>query len=365
MHTMNLIRFIRMSFLPLFLFAASFFVSCSEEPTTPTDQTDTVKALDSIRTLVSADITNNVILPTYLELRDKVALLRDAAAAYSSAPTEANWLATRAAWHAARNPWESCEAFIFGPADFKALDPALDLWPLNRTDLDSIIVGTISLHVDSVSVFNDNVKGSHAAEYLLFGDSNQKVFSQMTSREIEYLVGVTADMAKNTKILYDSWSPAGENYAALFQSYPNSRYSSPKDGLSEMLQGMIDLSVELYGTKMEGPYSSRELKYDESAFSDNSIVDFIENVNSIKRMYTGVNGSHSGKGISFLVQRKDAALDIEVREVIATCETAILNITPTFGKAITVNRPAIEAAITAVERLYQILENEVKPIVTQ
>jgi predicted lipoprotein len=177
--------------LVLLTIFSAFFAGCTEDPVVPNN--------DALKTQVTSDITTNVILPTYLELRDKTALLRDAAATYSASPTEANWLAARAAWYAARDPWEACEAFIFGPADFKALDPALDLWPLNRTDLDSILVSSIPITVEAVANFNENVKGSHTAEYLLFGDTNQKVFSQMTPREIEYLVAVTADIAKGSR----------------------------------------------------------------------------------------------------------------------------------------------------------------------
>jgi putative iron-regulated protein len=353
---------IRALFITLFFLVLVSVSSCSDDPIVPNEptNTDSLKSVDSLRTLVSADITNNVILPTYLELRNKTAALRDAAAAYSANPIEANWLATRAAWYAARSPWESSEAFIFGPADFKGLDPALDLWPLNRIDLDSILVSDISLTVEAVAGFNENVKGSHTAEYLLFGDTNQKVFSQMTPREIEYLVAVTADIAKNTEILYNSWVSSGENYAAIFEKYPNSRYPTPKDGISEMIVGMIDLSVELYDTKMQIPYTSRELKYDESAFSDNSVLDFQENLNCIKRMYTGENGAHTGKGLTHLVQLANPSLDVRVREKITNAEIAVSAITPTFGKAITSNRPKIAEAITAVESLYRILEDSVK-----
>lgn len=318
---------------------------------------------DSLKVQVTSDITTNVILPTYLELRDKTAALRDAAATYSTAPTEANWLATRAAWYAARDPWEASEAFIFGPADFKGLDPALDLWPLNRTDLDSILNSDIPLTPETVANFNENVKGSHTAEYLLFGDTNQKVFSQMTPREIEYLVAVTADIAKNTEILYNSWSPTSENYAAMFMGYPNSRYASGNAGLSEMIQGMIDLSVELYETKMEVPLASKELKYDESAFSDNSIQDFTNNLLCIKRMYTGENGARSGKGITHVVQLTSTSLDNSVRQKIAVSEAAVAAITPTFGKAILNNSQSVRDAIAAVEKLYKVLEDSVKVVI--
>ncbi|HEY6171662.1 MAG TPA: imelysin family protein [Candidatus Kapabacteria bacterium] len=341
------------------LFTATI-IGCTEDPVQPDPVTPN---RDSLKTVVTSNITTNIILPTYAELRDKTAALRDAAAVYSASQTETNWLAARAAWYAARDPWEACEAFIFGPADFKALDPALDLWPLNRTDLDSILNSTISLTPEAVANFNENVKGSHTAEYLLFGDTNQKVFSQMTSREIEYLVAVTVDIAKNTEILYNEWSPADKNYADHFLVYPNTRYATANDGLSEMITGMIDLSVELYETKMEVPLASKELKYDESAFSDNSIKDFQHNLLCIKRMYTGENGSHVGKGISAVVLLTDTLLDNSVRQKIAASEAAVAAITPTFGKAILNNSQTVRDAITAVEKLYRVLEDSVRVVI--
>ena len=43
------------------------------------------------------------------------------------------------AWVAARVPWEQSEGFLFGPVDTFGYDPAMDSWPVNRTDLDAVL----------------------------------------------------------------------------------------------------------------------------------------------------------------------------------------------------------------------------------
>ena len=69
----------------------------------------------------------------------RVLTVAGAVAALRENPGDATLGAACEAWIAARLPWEASEGFLFGPVDFNGYDPALDTWPVNRTDLEGVI----------------------------------------------------------------------------------------------------------------------------------------------------------------------------------------------------------------------------------
>ena len=69
------------------------------------------------------------------------------------------------AWKKTRIAWESSEAFLFGPAKSENLDPALDSWPLDKTQLDGILNGKDA--IDKIQL-TELTSGFHTLEYLLF-----------------------------------------------------------------------------------------------------------------------------------------------------------------------------------------------------
>ncbi|MEK7253217.1 MAG: imelysin family protein, partial [Bacteroidota bacterium] len=113
-----------------FVFTVLAFAACGDDEQAPV--TEDYQS-------VLANLGNNVILKTYDDLRDAAAALQSATAALEADPTAANLEAARAAWVAARSPWEQSEGFLFGPVDQEGLDPSLDSWPVNVTDLDNVL----------------------------------------------------------------------------------------------------------------------------------------------------------------------------------------------------------------------------------
>ena len=125
------------------------------------------------------DYAKIVVTPTYKDMKDAAKKLYDAAVAFQSNPTQANLNAACEAWRANRIPWEQSEAFLFGPADVLGLDPSLDSWPLDQSGIWNVLKNIASgATVDQVigSIQNDEVRGFHTIELLLFKDGeNRKV----------------------------------------------------------------------------------------------------------------------------------------------------------------------------------------------
>jgi len=143
---------------------------------------------DAVLNEVVKTYVNDVVLPTYLDLKDEVAVLLEKVSALQKNPTDANFKAAAAQWIVARKPWETSEAFLFGPVADKGLDPNMDSWPLDADAIVNIlnsgdftklqwngefITDENGDPVESIASAQ-NVRGFHTLEFLLFKDGDPR-----------------------------------------------------------------------------------------------------------------------------------------------------------------------------------------------
>lgn len=124
---------------------------------------------------------DEVVLPTYKNLRDKNNALKQAVAAFTANPSNENFAHACKAWLSAREPWEKSEAFLFGPVDALGLDPNMDSWPLDQVSIFNILKSGNFNDLNWTDGDNDekieasqNVRGFHTLEYLLFKDGQPR-----------------------------------------------------------------------------------------------------------------------------------------------------------------------------------------------
>jgi predicted lipoprotein len=122
---------------------------------------------------------DEVVVPTYKELRNRAWTLYKAVDALRLDPTNQSKLnAACEAWRAARVPWEQSEAVLFGPAsdDMLGLDPSMDSWPLSQEDIAKILqnsnLKTVEEFIGAIS--GEDVRGFHTLELLLFKDGQNR-----------------------------------------------------------------------------------------------------------------------------------------------------------------------------------------------
>ena len=132
------------------------------------------------------------VLPTYSQMSDSAIEFNKAVAKLKESASDENLAKAAAAWSKVRTSWERSEAFLFGPAAFASLDPNLDSWPLDQSQLDSLIKaineGRISIDAGYVrGGLGAAFRGFHAAEYLLFREGKVRKAAEMSKGELEYL----------------------------------------------------------------------------------------------------------------------------------------------------------------------------------
>lgn len=128
---------------------------------------------------------DNVVLPTYKELKERNAAMLTAVKDLASKRSNAAFEAACNTWLSAREPWEKSEAFLFGPVDNLGLDPNMDSWPL---DQDMIVNHLNSGNFDDLEWGDgddgdkveaaQNIRGFHTLEFLLFKDGQPRTVSK-------------------------------------------------------------------------------------------------------------------------------------------------------------------------------------------
>ncbi|MCC6899277.1 MAG: peptidase M75 [Polyangiaceae bacterium] len=315
---------------------------------------------------VVVDYTDKVVVGTYELLATRLHALSAAAAALKAAPTEANLESARQAWVDARKPWEQSEAFLFGPVDAKGFDPALDSWPVNRTDLDGVLASKDELTPAYVKNLDPTLRGFHTAEYLIYGVDSKKAAAALTPRELDYLSAVTGNMASVADELVSAWKVGPDAYADVLKGAgKNSVYPSRQSAAEEIVRGMIAIADEVANGKIADPVEQKDPNLVESQFSFNSLADFADNVRSIQNAYTGDNpdAGSTGVGLDEWIAELDPALDQRVKQEIADSLAALGAIPPPFSTALTSPDAAgqISAAQTTIRTLQSTLEKDVLP----
>ena len=170
----------------------------------------------------TAKVIDNVIVKGYTNLGVEATKLATALTTLKNTPTAENVQAARTQWRATRQYWEGGEGHIFGPVDTLGVDPKVDSWPVDKTQLDGALSGW-NPELSNIDGFPVTMKGFHAIEYLLFGDGAGAIQESATDAatrlqtpvgdedtaedkiRLKYLEALGKSFAKDIKSLVDAW----------------------------------------------------------------------------------------------------------------------------------------------------------------
>jgi len=341
--------------------ALAFGAGCSDDdgPTTPDLTYDYAAVL--------AAYADHVVVATYADMAAKCDALATACDSLAAAPSQAVLDAAAAAWVDARSPWECSEAFLFGPAGFMNLDPSLDSWPVDHLQLDDVLASSFELSPEFVADgLGPALRGYHTVEYLLFREGAPRAVGELSARELAYVAAAAAVLADDAATLHDAWSdgidggtPFRDEFAAAGTG--GSRYSGQTAAVQELIEGMIAICDEVANGKIADPYDENDTSLVESQFSFNSLVDFQDNLRSVRNAYLGeyhrLGTDHVG--LTDAVAEMDAQLDARVRAEMDAAVAAIAAIPAPFRDNLDA-ATAIEAAQAAVVTVMTSLEADVK-----
>lgn len=313
-----------------------------------------------------------VVVSTYELLHTRIGTLSESVDALAADPSEAQLTSAQGAWISARQPWELSEAHLFGPVDSEGFDPALDSWPVNRTDLDAVLASEDALTDEYVRNLDPTVQGFHTAEYLLFGVERSRKAAELGDRELAYLAAVTHGMEAVSRELEARWKEGTEDalpYAEVLRTageQGNRVYPSKTAAAQEILFGIIGILDEVANGKIADPFDEQDVRLVESQFSFNSLTDFTNNIQGAENAYLGRNPKTHASGSSFseFVAGRDSDLDDRVKEEFSLAKGKLGDIPAPFRDAILDPdaQPSIEAAQEAIRTLKSTFEDHVLPM---
>lgn len=315
-------------------------------------------------TQVLADFANTVVNPNYLDIQAKASALSAAITELNTNTTDANLSAARNAWKALRQPWEQCEAFLFGPVEDFNYDPTMDTWPVNKTDLDSLLSSANPLSISDIDALAESLKGFHPLEYVLFGSGGTKTAADFTAREKQYMVSLTQSLYNTTTALRNSWDPNNGNFTHQVVNAGNgsNRYATRKDALVAIVTAMAGICDEVAGGKMEdpltgGPGGTPDSTLEESQFSHNSTTDFKNNITGVLNAYIG-KYTNDGHGLNEIVAAKNTSLDNTLQTQMNAAINSFNSIDANYGAAVYTQQVQIHNAQSAINTLKTTLEND-------
>ena len=326
------------------VFATLNFVSCKR------DNDNTVE--DAQAAAVAEQFVDNTVAPTYTALAAKAEQLASQLAALKANPTNAGVREACETFLAAREQWEMSEAFLFGAAGDFGIDPHIDSWPLDEDAFNTLMNSPAMIEAldseDGDAVAGDRLGnallGFHGIEYILFANGQPKDVSNITANQWIYVVAVAGDLRNRCYQLEVGWigdkAPKSHiekldeleiayTVAGSENSYGDnmknagkagSTYSSRTAALMAILQGCSDIADEVGSSKIYAAWHGEDITYIESPYSQKSIIDFYNNILSIRNAYMGgVEGQRDeAKSLHSFVKSHDASIDGHVTTAIET-----------------------------------------------
>lgn len=349
-----------------FVLALATIVLSSACKKTTGDDTSAIVDV-SLTGKVLGHFATNVATANLFDLQNRATEMDAAIGLFVSSPSQNGLEAARQKWYATRIAWEQSEAFLFGPVATKELDPAIDSWPVNFVDIDSVISGNSAYSNDFMDSLNPTLKGFHPIEYLLFGNNGSRQYNDLSPRQLQYLLALSAHLKRVTAQMYQEWWVNGGNYATQVSAAgtgASTEFATQKDAVLEVVNAMVGIVDEVSNGKIQDPFSEQNPGLEESPFSANSWTDFKNNITGVRNVYYGQYGL-TGVSLSDWVKQYNKSLDTKIAQKIDAAINNINGYTMPFGQAI-INQPSsIVATQGLLNDLKNTLEGELIPLVQQ
>lgn len=314
--------------------------------------------------IVLANFAEKLLIPNLVRLDSKADLLSQSIALFVVSSTDANLKAAQNTWLDTRLEWEQSEACLFGPVATLELDPAIDSWPVNFVEIDSVLNSSAVFSDAYIDSLSSTLKGFHSIEYLLFGKSKSRKAIELTNRQKDFLLAISKHLKKITKQMHWEWESSGNNYEKhlLKAGTAESIYKTKKEAMLEVVNGIIGIVDEVANGKIHVPFLAQDSTLEESPFALNSWTDFTNNIIGAENAYFCIKGS-GNEGVHTFVSQYSLALNTSIEQQFSTCINSLKAFKEPFGRAIYNQPTAITSLQTQLNELKTKLENELLPLI--
>lgn len=308
------------------------------------------------------DISNNLIIPKYTNLDQKVSALQTAAATYTTIQDTNNLNLVRNAWIETDLAYRQIEWAYFGPANipfnvYLFLDSFSRAFPIDPTLIESKITSNLTpsgLRVD----------GLDAVEYLLFKDNastTNTAFADANRRT--YLTKLIQDIKTQTGLLIFHWdkSRSSSFYYAFTNAGKGSReYPNTKDGLTELTNQMVFFCNTIVDIKIAEPSGLRAINLGvkditkvETPYANLSFDSLLQNLQG----FSDIGDAGLYKFLALRSETVVPRLQEQIRITSASVSSLKLKY-GTFQNAITTGNSDVEVMLNEFKKLRVLISTE-------
>ncbi|MES2456962.1 MAG: imelysin family protein [Bacteroidota bacterium] len=339
------------------------FLACSKSGGNKPEPGDT--SFD--KTAMLTYIADQMIIPSYSGLQQKVNSLQVAVVAFADAPSVTTQAAAVSALKAVQLQYQSIEAFNnLTPASSVSLEYYLNFFgglastdiALNGFSVDEVTIeNNISTSVYNLADYNNKSfysQGFPALCYLIASPNAITKFGSNAASRTKYIKDVTTRLKTLTDKMVGDWTIYRTSFISNTQSNVGSSIGNLVNGLAyemDVLKGPRigwpfgkQSSGQVFATKVEGYYTQ------------NSVALALANLKNLKMIYTA-NGS--GKGFSdYLIALGKQTLNASI---IAQFDAAIAKleaIPDPLSNSLTTQTTAVNAVYVEIQKLLTLLKTD-------
>jgi predicted lipoprotein len=325
----------------------------------PGNQVDTGQLLSS---------WGEVVLADYAAFRDRSVELDTTIASFCATPDAAALQQAQDSWQSARGAWKQAEVFKFGPQEDEPLrlGPKIDFWPARIDTIEAVLVGTEDLSAEAVDLMGSAKKGLPVIEYLLFAPDDVPSAVAGNPRYCQYLQAISADLKLRAELLYQAWSPGGDDFVAELTSpgaSQTSYFGTRTEALAEIVNRMAFVVEDIRADKLGAPLGEAtggEPQPDvvESPFSSASVENIRDNLRTVERLYFGGDGEEE-IGLSWLINLKGLEYDDTFQQMLSASREAIDAIPEPLSDAVVNDAAAVQAAGEKLRELQTLIHVDI------
>ena len=315
---------------------------------------------------VLASLTDQVIIPRYEAVAERMDALSAALTELGASPSSADSLArARAAWRDARADWSRSRAFWFGPVTDRRSVGLMDWHPAEPERIESMLAERPARsEADARDTLGSTMRGLGAAEYLIFDpDAARKLADPARA---DYMVALGGVFRSESAGILREWSaeraPGSASYGGFFSGRAaDSMLASA--AVNDLVSAQIFLLKRIVDMRLAAALGMLEGGADLSAvpegYAENGVADLRAEILGIRDMYAGHESAEGALGISHLVAAISPDADARMTSHFAAAIAATDALEGSLTAAIIDNPDKVRAVYAALSALQMTLETEV------
>ncbi|MEO0471102.1 MAG: imelysin family protein, partial [Bacteroidota bacterium] len=294
-----------------------------------------------------ANIADNLIIPGYEDLQQKVDVMAEDVNAFSADINQNNLDALRASWLDAYLSFQNVAQYEFGPAEDAFLRNSVNNFPINAGNVDDNIASG-SYNFNSPDAFD---KGFPALDYLLYGigADDQAILTQFAdSAYSRYLQDVTADIKFRVDSVTFKWT---DSYR---ESFVRASGTAAGTALSLLVNNLNQHFEIIKRDKIGIPVGVVTLGFTnpekvEAFYSGKSLELAVASLEASEDLYLGGNGSGFDDFLTEIEAAKDGeSLDKLIQDQFASGIETLKALQGPLSEAVNADKAAVENAYNEV-----------------